>query len=693
MSSLATAYLAEIDLEETRSAAVSPEPASTSPHKSTSIDRRDSENDEIVSQSSNNYLEIDEKGRGLYFATLAHHYSMLFSLMERDVNLLNDAGKVTYLIDEDVIRNVVEARYDDPRLQVQAEKLLTSDNIRYTMPLGAFQELITWLSTLMPHGLTIWSEGSVQLDDCVKNVRDLAIRCNVDPSGSTLEVTARIASVLEADKVRVERLLEVLRRCEPVAADYDVEDVARIKNLIVRIPRLARRTDGKHKGKDKAKRNAELRRDKKDERDAINLSIAFKRLRESKRSGHEKETFVLITETDALKNLVEHVRHLGFEFIQELADLLLLPAPEVTEGMCPVLNPERAFIVEEFRNANGFGDDAMEQLRNLQLAYKQLGNVLRGAAHTPNRKEKALVSSGDIEREIREKLDRLKMVYDNDTFYRRLEQSRATEVSIQYLKEKYKPGSVAPNQKSENLRLTIESLLKVVRHAYEEIEDVGVTSYRSECSTDESGAFDSVTVYSEYPTEQVLEGEVYRASPHSIEKTDRAYSLRWPTSCTDRQFLAAIGDIVRLSERNGSSDASTKLIPISSFEPVRSGGIVLFTNGGAYGIAFEDLPLGLRLGRLDLHGLLKVARSQGGSKLVIEAIRVCAPFGDFQLDISGNESGGREVFVISQYNIAPQIVHLCSLTSLLVILPLRLNALLSESVTAKFPVYKNVSRA
>jgi hypothetical protein len=594
-----------------------------------------------------------------------------------------------YLIDEDVIRNIVEVRYGDERVQLQAENLLASKEVHYSIPLGAFQELLIWLSALVPGGLTIWSEGSVRVDDLVKDLRHLARACNVDPAGSPLEVTAKIASALEADKLRVARLVSLLRRCHRVEADYDVEDMVRIKKIIAKIPRPARRSDLEDRGK----RGVQKKRDKVDERDAINLAIVFKRLREGRQLRHDKETFILLTETDALKNLVEHTRRMGFDSMRELADLLCLPADEVTEGMCPVLTPESAFIVEEFRIFNGFGEDAFRQLRNVQYDYQELGDVLRGAARNPHRKENALATSGDIQKKIREKLDRLKMVYDHDTFYRRLEQSRATEISIQYLREKYKPGSIPPKQQSENLKVAMESFLRVVRDAYQEIEEVAVTSYLPERKSDDSGAFDSVTVYSQHPTELVLEGEVYRQSSRSGEKTDRAYSFRWPTSCTDRQFLAAVGDIVRLPERSVSAPKPKELRPMSSFEPVLSGGIVLFTNVGAYGVAFEDLPPGLSLGRVALEELLKAAREQGGANLVLEAVRVCAPFADFQLDIGGNEFGGREVFVISRYNIGPQIVHLCSFTSLLVILPLRLNDALQQAVTARFPVYQNASAA
>jgi hypothetical protein len=132
---------------------------------------------------------------------------------------------------------------------------------------------------------------------------------------------------------------------------------------------------------------------------------------------------------------------------------------------------------------------------------------------------------------------------------------------------------------------------------------------------------------------------------------------------------------------------------MSSYERVRSGGIVVFTNVGSYGVAFDELPSDLDLSRMRLKMLHEAIFTEEKLSVEVEALRVCTQFGDFQVDITANDSGRRDIFVISNHNIGEQIVHLCSRTSLLVVLPIKLNEVLQRGVTQKFPIYKSMGAA
>jgi hypothetical protein len=111
-----------------------------------------------------------------YFSVLAAHYSTLLAGTTRDARLVADLGNVTYLIDADVIRNIIEVRYRDGRLQREAARLLDSASFQYALPLGAFQELIEWLRGLVPNRIN-WTEESAigKSLDRQDTIRELAL--------------------------------------------------------------------------------------------------------------------------------------------------------------------------------------------------------------------------------------------------------------------------------------------------------------------------------------------------------------------------------------------------------------------------------------------------------------------------------------------------------------------------------------
>lgn len=681
MSARAVAYPAEIELQELNS-----KPAELLPPDRTAPSR------DLPS----------EKRRVLhnrYYASVARHYSGLMGNMVQDIDLLKDVGDdVVYLIDEDVIRNVVEQRYKDPRLQLEAERLFTSASVRFSIPLGAFHELVAWLSRFALPGATLWDRRPIDYLESLRDLKELAKSLGVDADGSALELASRVASSLQTSRLRIERLIGFLSKCENVEKDYDENDRVKIERIIQAVPREDRPKDGTTSDSD------EEPRDMRDRRDAINLAIVFKRFRQAKTSatGEGEAAFILVSETRALRNLAKNTReYLDHWAMKDLADLLGLTSLGmsnyiVTDEMCPVLTPRRAFTVEEFRKLNTFNDDATAELSRLRQEYDELADVLRSEADESDNDD-AVRRSAEIEAQIRSRLDRLEIVYERGMFYRRLEEDRATVASVLYLQEKYKPGSVSSREQAEMLGVEAESFLKALRRAYTELERKSVTSYFP--SLREEGAkLASFQILAERwsgeanVVDVVVEGELYRSPEMMAAGAYKSYSVRWPTSCTDREFFGAVSGVVRFADRMGSAPEALRLHPLSNYERVRSGGVVVFTNVGAFGAAFQELPSALTLSGIRLKKLYE-AIATGDKEVEVEALRVCTPFGDFQVDIRPNDSGRREMFVISRHNIGQQIVHLCSRTSLSVVLPLKLNEALQQQVTRHFPVFENVGAA
>ncbi len=667
MSSSAVAYPAPIDLQEPKPPTVTPDSILTDPRLSR------------------------------YFAALSDHYSSLMSEMERDANLLKYFGKVVYLIDADVLRNIVEVSYKDDLLRRETQKLFENPNFHYALPLGAFQELVEWLRGYVPDGLSLWDTdipGSISGNlTGTGAVKSLAKAFGISIEGSTsLDLMEKVIATLEHEGLDIERLIELLTKpnCFGVVGDFDEGDVAALNLIIEELPRGSARTERRSPQRQTQEKAL---RTKKDHRDAVNLAIAFKscRIRENRGTGAAKNiapTHVLVTQTHLLLDLVRRANERGDDSVQKLSSLLNLPGPQVVDGMYPVLSPRRAFIVEEFRREHSFENHALRELKGLKRDYEDLGGALRDAAHAVGTKKEAQAISGAIRR----KLEHLKIIYAQDPFYRRLEQSRATEMSIQYLREKLKPGSVTAVETAATLELAAESFFRILRRSYALLEEKAVTTYSAKRELDDSCTFEAITVLSDRPTELLLEGEVYRRRSDSAEAAYQGYSFRWPTSCTERQFFAAIDSIVRLTDQRRPSRKAIQLQCMMSFDDVREGGLLIFTNVGVYGSPFGKLPENLALKDISLE-LLRVGIAsvfgENHEEVVLQAVRVCTQFGDFQLDLDSNEFGGREVFVISHYNIGRQIVHLCESTCLFTVLPVKLDTLLQKEVTAHFPLFPN----
>src|SRR5262249_54826935 len=126
-------------------------------------------------------------------------------------------------------------------------------------------------------------------------------------------------------------------------------------------------------------------------------------------------------------------------------------------------------------------------------------------------------------------------------------------------------------------------------------------------------------------------------------------------------------------------------------EELPAEGLLFFTSIGVFWSPLHEalIPLAQDGRVMDKwkHTVVGVT-STSPDRLEIQAIRVQTDFADFQIDLINDESGIREVFVITQHNIGEQIAHLCESTSLLGVVPAKLNEAL-QKITSSFPLYSN----
>lgn len=626
-----------------------------------------------------------------YFGALASHYSGLLSETTRDARLAEEIGQPIYLIDADVVRNYAQVRYKDSRLLRESAQLFENSDFKYALPLGAFYEIVEWLRSFVPNRI-MWTEDSVASKNLSRDetIRELAQAFDVSSDETDpFSLMERIVSLVGSHQPVIERLTDLLSRTNfrGVVGDFDLVDVAQLHRILG----LMQRELG-----------APESRVKRDYRDAVNLAVVCKSSRfrapESEDVVTQSPSYLLVTQTQVLLDLVRTLHNSDEDSLHTLSSLLGLKHP-VLDRFYPVLSPRRAFIVEDVRRRYGFRRATFTNLARERKVYEDLGDALDsiGDENEPRSLEDV---PADLSHILRERLEHLvKLYYDGDAFYRGLERSRATEASLRYLESRYR--SARPPRKKEiaKLRRETESFFKVLNRLHVRLNEMAGTSYCLKRSLDESGTFETLALYSERPAELVLEGEVYLKHP-SQDEGHFAYSLRWPTSCTEQQFFSAVSSIIMLPKQSLSERKTLKFECLSPTDEFPHG-IVVFTNAGIYASSFDRFPRRSTLKHLSLDDLLQsvlLARANGNcsgktdtdDEVVLQAVRISTPFADFQLDLSTNSFGGREVFVISHCNIGEQIAHLCECTCLFAVFPHRLNAVL-QGVSGKFPRYENAT--
>jgi hypothetical protein len=657
---------------------------------------------------------VTDPGWCQYFSALADHYSGLLHEVTKDTKLIGGLGSVIYLIDVDVIRNLVEDRYQDPRLQREAIRLFADPLFRYAIPLGAFEELIVWLRGFLSSRMA-WKEdykftGNLSRLDTLRELAS-SFGISIDSSNDP-KILDQLFAKLRSFTPLIERLIEFLNRrnFEGVITDYESEDVADINAILGQAPRLEHKPDeastqrafrdsDKVQGTQSALNSARTRV-RRDFHDATNLAIICKSARAKRehiRSNRACTSYALITETKVLLNLVHYVRESNNELTNDLSRLLGSKG-SVLPGLYPVLTPRRAFIVEDVRRRYDIERTAIDNLQRERSVYDTLGDTLRESMRSLQTGSNELV----LPETLTSSLQHLIGVYrSEDSFYRDLERNRALEASLKLFEKKHKlltTVEVMEQVHSDKIGLeaAAESFFKVLSRLSSLLNKWTPTSYiLRQPMTDESGKFEEIVIHSINPPELVIQGERYLGELPGLAPSYLAYSFRWTTASTDRQFFDALNQVVEIS-KGGQRGQPLEVVPLPDDQDLQSEAMLIFTDAGPYYTPLAALSDALSSNHSFIDELRLVINplspeDPSGKERKIQAIRVVTLFGDFQLDIMGDDEGTREVFVISHYNLGEQIAYLCEATSLSIVFPNALNEEL-QKITSVFAHYSERSK-
>jgi hypothetical protein len=631
----------------------------------------------------------------------AEHFASLCSTILADLRLIRELDPVIYLIDFDVIRNLIDSKPLDRENQRQALRMFENADFQYAIPIGAFTELLVWLRSFAPTYVKAPPPGPVASGNRKDALRQLALAVSVwpdNPNESELirEIAVAAASLTDITKV----LLSCLERknFRAVFCDYDEESRSTWQEIL----------------EDSQRHEAGRPRDIRDYRDSQNLAVLSQGANARQRGGRQgkaesqpPESFVLLTQTSILLDLVHKLeREQQWKMAQLLAKLFGRSESAHDESRVlypsgfPVMTSQRASFVEELREGRAFARQSRSMVESMKRIFEKLSSILE-------------VSDESYPTAANVKIDQLRSCiselndFEGSRFYRTLFVDRLLSQDRSDTGERQPPRLGSQNRiesSAAGLMLaetTVEFFYRSLTALNQRLKLIAPTRYQLVQKLHPTGSFSELTVLSTDPNELVMKGECYI---DRIEESDVsvAYSFRWQTTAQERRFFAALQAIFAIVDAGGQAALPPDLTlrQITGEEDQPQEGMLYFTNAGVFWGPLQEVFLGLSRG---IRALEKVKRtiarmlqrsdeeqskaSPVEAELKLHAVRVQTAFGDFQIDLAEDDSGAREVFVITTYNIGEQIAFLCEATSMLGVITERLNETL-QVVTASFPRYE-----
>jgi hypothetical protein len=627
----------------------------------------------------------------------ADFFSSVCGDIGADLRLIKEIDPVVYLVDFDVIRSLIDLKPQDPEEQRQALRIFENPNFQYALPVGAFSELLWWLRGFAPTYGNWLPKLPVADGNRREALEQLAHAVNVWPDNPDERELIREIAVAAARLTDITRVLITFldrKNFHAVFSEYDESTRISLQEILAKLQR----------------RDPDQSRGMKDLRDSQSLAVVCRRaeLRDQITNGpspnsKKPESFVLLTQTAILLDLVRRL-----DSQQDRQSVLVLSRlfkrPEVTRKSeerilypsgYPVMTPQRAFFVEELRRDGVFPAQSRSMLEEMKVIFGRLAHVLE-EPDTPF-EQLPLVAREQKVALLQACVNELSK-YEENRFYRalfvdRLLSGQKGESRIEESNTP-RPGNRLVDRDAGLVlaESTVEYFYRSMVALNKKINAIAPTTYELKQELHPSLTFKELTVASKQPEENVMQGELYLDYPGGQE-TAVAFSFRWRTIARERRFFACLQGIFAVASDYGTNPLPQvfSVTPMTGDKVPPPEGLLYFTSIGVFWAplleSFIPLARGIRISDKLKHAIAVVAKVPL-EEIEILAVRVQTVFGDFQLDLIEDGEGIREVFVITQHNIGEQIAYICESTSLLGVLPDRLNQVLQE-ITSQFPSYSS----
>ena len=605
---------------------------------------------------------------------LTRDYLELFEDAARVARRLSEAHNVCYLFDFDVLRNHLTVRSPEHPDTFLVDFLFYRSTVKFALPAGAFSELLEYLARFERGGRRLKPSCELMKSnaDHQQAIAEIAQVLCVDDADldSPADVAAAICGHLEDRMIELTRLLSLLTspRFLGVVSEVTHEEYEAWFDLISSVDRPRRRG---------------LPRDLVDQRDAINIAIAFSSWFPVAGAGRPdlatSEPYVLVSQTHAVLYLLRQFGETGK--CVTLADLYDREAYTLREEY-PVLHPRIAAAVELL----GGVDDPKGAVRRARLFrdnFRKVSDFFEDrldrskGGEVPELYERALGEFIDEEQEVVQDLlgQMARQMSAKDDDLRRIEEARSTAASVE---------SAHRRETRERIRYTdlllqrSTGFLHMLDEVTAALEVTPGADYQARATAPDHRPFKIVEILRSSASKgaeqlaPVISGEIYETK-HGGHKENAYYALRWPIFCGEDNFIDALKVSLNLQKGHlpktqNAARSTSQLQPIETHHRFWTEGVIVGTSIGDFGLSLAEAcgggewtPLRLpHLGAL-LKRLRKLPILPGGKKLIpeIQQLRLNTRFGDFVYDVTPADGENvRLLTILSHYDLSIQVVSL-----------------------------------
>lgn len=583
-------------------------------------------------------------------------------------HLISRLDKVCYLFDFDIIQSYLEL--DE---SVRDKKALLLHHIfhissqDFAFPSGAFLELLEYLHRTLGRvtdrineennrriAFFINPEETQQIVSDVLNAKPFAPRKDIR------KVLSRLDSLLNSPRFR--------GVVNPMERKY-IDDLTTIISLI---PRTLK--------------NPGEPREKRDRRDAENISHTIPSLHHALRSTHEPHRYfagyILISFTNVVHSLPKRINNIDDIGDKEYADQLLSAIIGefdldfvLGERIYPwfVLSPEQIVTAERLgvhnditaclnaafslRNHMRVISNYLEKRYNLVLDQdiRRLKNFDRKNYSRLRRTTRAIANS-------------ILSVEAGGTYWLML--AERTEQSVN--RALVAQGHLNEDQQTEDN--SVGDILKLITKLFMKMEAIPGFNYETEVSIKNIRRPYEEFFVSQRPSD-TLSPHIVTGEKYSSGGELRYYAIRWEATCSTDEFLSAIKEVVidpftAFSNSETQKELKFRLLTKDD-DSIWSEGVIVYTRDQAYGCTLPEITSNWESLRSENMGnflreynVEKGHKSKNSSSLAIEQYRINTRYGDFVYDIAPQEEQTfRHFTVISHVNLSNEIAYLLQLTS------------------------------
>ncbi len=262
----------------------------------------------------------------------AYFFTRLLNTLVHKAEIFPTLGVPVVLLDFDVLREHISVKGNVSPRSLAVDMFFGSSELPFAIPLGCFLELLDWLNLAQLQRFP--KSRSYDPDETLHLLAE-RLSLKYKRESSAADAQQAIRDSLDDDRVQIERLLALLRsqRFRGIWGHVTESDLNTILPFI-------RATVVRYDERGILDESARIRKERRDQRDAQNLSVVFYARRRA------DEHPILVTNT---KDLVELPMHFGpdrpnCDIFQRAIDKLLNLAGKPASQHFPVLSPFEVWI-------------------------------------------------------------------------------------------------------------------------------------------------------------------------------------------------------------------------------------------------------------------------------------------------------------------------------------------------------------